>query len=94
MRKVTGMIREIDDLGRLVIPIELRKAYDLKDNQKIEIFVDNGFIMLRKFQNICIHCGHEDIDVLINFMDNLVCEACIDSISELALESKKKVETS
>lgn len=49
--KPTGIVRRIDELGRLIIPKSVRKSFDIKEDDPIEIFVDsNGYILLRKYE--------------------------------------------
>jgi len=52
--KATGIYRKIDSLGRLVIPVEIRRAYDIDVNHELEIFTQGGYIMLGKRQDKCI----------------------------------------
>ena len=52
--KSTGIVRDLDQLGRVVIPKELRTTLDIKEGDPIEIFVDGSDIILRKFENSCI----------------------------------------
>ena len=60
--KSTGIVRKLDQLGRIVIPKELRTTFDINEADPIEIFVDGTDIVLRKFQQSCIFCGEvEDL---------------------------------
>ena len=60
--KSTGIIRKVDELGRIVIPMELRKSMDIKEKDPLEIFTDQGSIVLKKYSNTCVFCGEgEDI---------------------------------
>ena len=58
--KSTGMVRKVDELGRIVIPIEIRQNMDIKVKDPLEIFIDNDTIILRKYQPACIFCGNAD----------------------------------
>lgn len=73
--KATGIVRPIDDLGRIVIPIELRRTLDLKEKDGLEIYVHNSNIILRKHQAACIFCGKEERLTL--YRGKLVCEECM-----------------
>lgn len=60
--KATGIVRRVDELGRVVLPVELRRTLDISDRDALEIFVDDERIVLRKYQPDCIFCGSmEDI---------------------------------
>ena len=54
--KSTGIVRKIDELGRIVLPIEIRNTLDIKAKDSIEIFVDDDKIILKKYQPSCIFC--------------------------------------
>ena len=75
--KSTGIIRAIDELGRIVIPKEIRKKLDFADKAPIEIFVDDENVILKKYVPACIFCGGEDVVV---FKDKKICRACISAL--------------
>ena len=79
--KATGIVRKLDQLGRIVIPKELRTTFDLNENDPIEIFVDGSDIILRKYQPACIFCN-EATDVL-QFDGKNVCKKCLAKIKNL-----------
>ena len=70
----TGIVRKVDELGRIVLPIELRKTLGIQDKDPLEISVDEGCILLTKYQPSCVFCG-EPADV-IPFRGKNVCPAC------------------
>ena len=77
--KATGMIRRIDDLGRIVIPMEIRRNLCIEPGDVIEIFVDGGNIVLTKYQRGCSFCGSiVDNYVTVNNVD--LCLECVDKI--------------
>ena len=76
--KATGIVRKLDVLGRIVIPMELRKTFDLQINDPIEIFMDGGDIILRKYQPSCIFCG--DANEVQQIRGKNVCKACLQDI--------------
>jgi transcriptional pleiotropic regulator of transition state genes len=78
--KTTGIVRKIDDLGRMVIPIELRKTMNINKKDPMEIFVDEDKVILRKYEPACIFCGSAD-DV-IEFEGRIICEECIKKMNE------------
>ncbi len=80
--KSTGIVRKVDELGRIVLPIEIRKSMDI-DNRgdAVEIFIDDDRIILKKYQPACIFCG--DADEVTPFGGKLLCRACIARIASL-----------
>lgn len=72
--KATGMIRHIDELGRIVIPKEMRRKMDIESGDPVEIFVEGDRILLAKYNPTCIFCGStEDVEL---FKDKKICRAC------------------
>ena len=56
--KATGIVRPVDPLGRVVIPVELRRNLGIKTDDSLEVFVDGDYIMLKKYEPACIFCGN------------------------------------
>ena len=78
--KSTGIMRKVDELGRIVLPKELRKALDIKEKDPLEIFVgESGEIILRKYQPACIFCN--GMDGIITFKGHNVCHNCMEKIA-------------
>lgn len=73
--KDSGVTRSMDELGRVVIPIELREKFGIQKKDPIEIFVTGSNIVLRKFEPNCIFCGKSK--ELMEFKDKLVCKKCL-----------------
>jgi len=80
--KATGIYRKIDSLGRLVIPVEIRRAYDIDVNHELEIFTQGGYIMLGKRQDKCIMCNGDE--GLTDINNKYLCHKCVSSIAEAA----------
>jgi transcriptional pleiotropic regulator of transition state genes len=78
--KSTGIVRKIDDLGRMVIPIELRKTMNIDKKDPMEIFVDGDKIILRKYEPACIFCG--SADNVIEFEGRTICGSCKEKIAD------------
>ena len=76
--KSTGIIRKIDELGRIVLPIELRRKMDISEKDSLEIYVDGDSIILKKYEPACIFCG--STSDLITFKDKKVCSVCAKKI--------------
>ena len=72
--KSTGMTRKVDELGRVVIPIELRRTLQIEEKDPLEIYVDGEKIILKKYEPGCIFCGNAD--KLRTFKDQNICEDC------------------
>lgn len=79
--KSTGIVRKIDDLGRVVLPIELRRQLDLDKDAALEIYVDEDRIMLKKYQPACLFCG--SLDGLTQYQGRNVCAACRQAMQNL-----------
>ena len=78
--KSTGIIRKVDDLGRIVLPIELRRTLDIAERDELEIYMENDRIILQKFEPACIFCGSSR--VLIAFRGKNVCQDCVKKMSQ------------
>lgn len=72
--KSTGIVRKVDELGRIVLPIELRRTLDIEVKDALEIYVDGAQIILKKYEPACIFCGNAK-DV-IHFKGKNLCEDC------------------
>ncbi len=81
MVKSTGIVRKVDELGRIVIPMELRNKLDIAEKDSLEIFVDGSSIILKKYSSSCTFCGSDKN--LITFGDKLICSKCKEKISVL-----------
>ena len=73
--KSTGIVRKIDNLGRVVLPIELRRTFDIDKEDPVEIYVDDNYIILKKYQPSCVFCN--DAQDVINFKGKNVCQTCL-----------------
>ena len=78
--KSTGIVRKVDELGRIVLPIELRRTLGIEEKARIEIFVDGESIILRKYQPACIFC--DNAKDIINYKGKNICPDCIRAMSE------------
>ena len=80
--KSTGIIRKLDELGRVVIPIELRNKFNITEKDPIEIYVDGSNIILKKYENTCIFCG--STENLKEFKDKQICKKCLKKLNNLS----------
>ncbi|MCR4430239.1 MAG: AbrB/MazE/SpoVT family DNA-binding domain-containing protein [Tepidanaerobacteraceae bacterium] len=79
--KSTGIVRKVDELGRVVIPIELRRTMGIGERDALEIYVDADRIVLKKYMPACIFCGSaEDI---VNFKGKNICSGCLEDIENM-----------
>lgn len=76
--KSTGMVRRVDELGRVVIPKEIRSKLDIEEKDPLEIYVEGSSIILKKFQTNCIFCG--STNNLVSYKDKLICSKCIENL--------------
>ena len=72
--KSTGIVRKVDELGRVVLPIELRRTLDIAEKDALEIYVEENMIMLRKYEPCCIFCG--DAKDIMVFKGKNICHNC------------------
>ena len=78
--KSTGIVRKVDELGRIVLPIELRRTLDIAEKDSLEIYVDGDQIVLKKYPPSCIFCGNaKDI---IHYKGKNVCSDCAHELME------------
>ena len=78
--KSTGIVRKVDELGRVVIPIELRNQFQIAEKDPIEIFVDGSSIVLKKYEKSCLFCG--STKKLDTFKGKLICHKCMEGITK------------
>ena len=78
--KSTGIVRKVDELGRVVIPIELRRNLDIEVKDALEIFVDGEHIVLKKYAPACLFCGQaKDVET---FKGKNICPSCLDELKK------------
>ena len=79
--KSTGIVRRVDELGRIVLPIELRRTLDIGEKETLEIFVDGDNVVLKKYRPTCVFCdSSKDISV---FRGKNICPACLRELQAL-----------
>ncbi len=76
----TGITRRVDELGRIVIPAELRRTMNIYERDQIEIFSENDRIILKKHEDSCIFCGGDEN--LSLFKEKYVCSSCLEKLRE------------
>ncbi len=76
--KSTGIVRKLDELGRIVIPIELRRSLNIKEKDPLEIFVENERIVLKRFSDSCIFCGSGK--TVKTYRKKQICNSCLNKL--------------
>lgn len=80
--KSTGIIRRLDELGRVVIPIELRNKFNISEKDPIEIYVEGSNIILKKHESNCIFCGNSKS--LSEYKSKQICSTCLKKLNNLS----------
>lgn len=78
--KSSGIVRRLDELGRIVLPKELRDKLNLETRDSMEIYTEDSMIILKKYEPDCIFCNNSD--EIINFNGRNVCVNCIKELSK------------
>ena len=76
--KSTGMVRKVDELGRIVLPAEIRQSMDIQVRDSLEIFTDENRIVLQKYHPGCIFC--KNVDRIVSFQDKRICAECLETL--------------
>lgn len=79
--KSTGMVRPVDELGRIVLPKEIRTSFDINPKDSVEIFTDGDRIILQKYLPACIFCGNADKVVFFN--SKRICTDCLEKLKTM-----------
>ena len=77
--KSTGIIRKVDELGRIVLPIEIRRTLDIAERDELEIYMENDRIVLQKYEPNCVFCASSF--GLTSYKGKNVCRDCIRSMN-------------
>jgi AbrB family transcriptional regulator, transcriptional pleiotropic regulator of transition state genes len=78
--KSTGIVRKVDELGRVVLPIELRRTLDIAEKDALEIYVDGPTIILKKYEPACIFCGDaRDVNL---YKGKQICANCMNELKK------------
>lgn len=78
--KSTGIVRKVDELGRIVLPIELRRTLDINEKDELEIYVDGNTVVLKKHESTCMICQSKNNLKEIN--GKYVCTDCISELNK------------
>lgn len=79
--KSTGIVRKVDELGRIVLPIELRRTLEIAERDSLEIYVDGSTVILKKYEPACIFCN--DAKDVVNYKGRNICRNCLEEMKGL-----------
>lgn len=79
--KETGMIRPVDRLGRVVIPMEIRRRFSMDEGDCFEIFTEEDKIILKKYKPSCVFCG--SLTNIFSYKDQVVCKNCVEKLGKI-----------
>lgn len=86
--KSTGIVRQIDHLGRIVIPKEIRRSLQFNENEPLEVYVDGEYIIFQRYSPGCLLCG--EIENIKQIKDKKICQNCADELREYSREDKEE----
>lgn len=78
MLKSTGIVRQVDELGRITLPIELRRTLEINEKDSLEIFVEGNTIVLKKYEPSCMFCGNARS--IVSYKDRNICTDCLEEL--------------
>ena len=78
--KSTGIVRKVDELGRIVIPIELRRTLDIEEKDAMEIYVSEDMIVLKKYEHACVFCGKSKN--VTQYKGKNICAKCLEELKK------------
>lgn len=78
--RAVGIVRKVDNLGRVVVPKEIRKAFEMDNNDLVEIYTDKDSVILKKYCPECVFCGK--VDYVHQFEGKNICSACMEAIAD------------
>ena len=79
--KSTGIVRKVDELGRIVLPIEVRRTLDIAERDELEIYLDDDKVVLKKYEPSCIFCSSSRD--LVSYRGRNVCMDCIEKMNKI-----------
>jgi transcriptional pleiotropic regulator of transition state genes len=82
VHEIDRIVRKVDELGRIVLPIELRRTLDIAEKDSLEIYVDESAIVLKKYEPACIFCSN--VKGVTNYKGKNICAACMKELKKKA----------
>ena len=80
--KSSGIVRKVDEVGRIVLPIDLRAALDIENRDALEIYTEGDKIILKKYEPACVFCG--ETENVIPFKSKQICDRCLKELLKRA----------
>lgn len=80
MLKPVGNITKVDKLGRILIPVNVRRMLGLSEGSQLEVLTDENSLVLRKYIPQCIFCANDED--LIEYKDSYICKRCLDELNQ------------
>lgn len=87
--KSIGIVRRVDELGRIVLPSELRRTLDIGDREQLEIFVEGDRIVMKKYRPTCMFC--DSSRGLSTYRGKNICRRCLQELKAASLEEESQV---
>lgn len=78
--KATGIVRQLDKLGRIVLPKELRRVFHIENEDYLEIFVEDDRIVLKKYAPSCMFCSSDDD--IVEYKNKNICKICLEELKK------------
>ena len=82
--KSTGIVRKVDELGRIVLPIELRRTLDIAEKDALEIYVEGSSVILKKYRPTCVFCN--GVKNIVKFKGKNICPRCLKGLKNLEVQ--------
>lgn len=79
--KSTGIIRKVDELGRVVLPVEIRRRLDIAERDEVEFYLEDDRVVLKKYEPSCVFCASSCN--LVNYHGRNICMDCIHELNEI-----------
>ncbi len=79
--KSTGIVRKVDELGRIVLPIEMRRTLDIAEKDALEIYVEGSSVILKKYKPSCIFC--DSTKDIVTYKGKNICPKCLKELQQL-----------
>ena len=79
--KTPGMIRKMDELGRIVIPQGIRKALEMQSGDSVELCMEGDRLVIRKYTSTCVFCGSRE--QLLRFEEKHICQDCLQALRKV-----------
>jgi AbrB family transcriptional regulator, transcriptional pleiotropic regulator of transition state genes len=73
--KPAGVVRKVDQLGRIVLPKSLRKRYQMNEGDPVEILVQGDHIILERYRPRCVFCS--SMEGIVDFKEKQICSDCL-----------------